>query len=230
MVMLHPNGCQGRIAHIIDAVTNRDTKNSRLAERFLTFDGDSCTTARRLLGQRLVHIVNGQRLAGTIVEVEAYLGSEDKAAHTYNGRRTARNKSMYLPGGHLYVYFTYGMHHCMNIVCGKPDVGVAVLIRAIDPTEGIEMMFAHRKKAKKKTDLCSGPAKLAEALAIDLRHDGTNLRTDTSLFLEQLRKRRVSDTKIDRTPRIGVDYSEEWAVRPLRFCIRGNAYLSRKSP
>ena len=225
--MLRPNGCQGLIEHIIEAVTKHDAKNSRPSERFLAFDGDPCTTARRLLGQRLVHIVNGQRLAGMIVEVEAYLGAQDKAAHTYNGRRTARNKSMYLPGGHLYVYFTYGMHHCLNIVCGKPDEGVAVLIRAVAPTEGIEMMFSHRKKAKKEKDLCSGPAKLAEALAIDLCHDGTNLRTDTSLFLEQLRKRSLSDTKITRTPRIGVGYSEEWAIRPLRFCLRGNAYLSR---
>lgn len=225
--MLRPNGCQGLIERIIEAVTKHDAKNSRPSERFLAFDGDPCTTARRLLGQRLVHIVNGQRLAGMIVEVEAYLGAQDKAAHTYNGRRTARNKSMYLPGGHLYVYFTYGMHHCLNIVCGKPDEGVAVLIRAVAPTEGIKMMFSHRKKAKKEKDLCSGPAKLAEALAIDLCHDGTNLRTDTSLFLEQLRKRSLSDTKITRTPRIGVGYSEEWAIRPLRFCLRGNAYLSR---
>lgn len=225
--MLRPNGCQGLIEHIIEAVTKHDAKNSRPSERFLAFDGDPCTTARRLLGQRLVHIVNGQRLAGMIVEVEAYLGAQDKAAHTYNGRRTARNKSMYLSGGHLYVYFTYGLHHCLNIVCGKPDEGVAVLIRAVAPTEGIEMMFSHRKKAKKEKDLCSGPAKLAEALAIDLCHDGTNLRTDTSLFLEQLRKRSLSDTKITRTPRIGVGYSEEWAIRPLRFCLRGNAYLSR---
>lgn len=225
--MLRPSGCQGLIEHIIEAVTKHDAKNSRPSERFLAFDGDPCSTAHRLLGQRLVHIVNGQRLAGMIVEVEAYLGAQDKAAHTYNGRRTARNKSMYLPGGHLYVYFTYGMHHCLNIVCGKPDEGVAVLIRAVAPTEGIEMMFSHRKKAKKEKDLCSGPAKLAEALAIDLCHDGTNLRTDTSLFLEQLRKRSLSDTKITRTPRIGVGYSEEWAIRPLRFCLRGNAYLSR---
>ena len=225
--MLRPNGCQGLIEHIIEAVPKHDAKNSLPSERFLAFDGDPCTTARRLLGQRLVHIVNGQRLAGMIVEVEAYLGAQDKAAHTYNGRRTPRNKSMYLPGGHLYVYFTYGMHHCLNIVCGKPDEGVAVLIRAVAPTEGIEMMFSHRKKAKKEKDLCSGPAKLAEALAIDLCHDGTNLRTDTSLFLEQLRKRSLSDTKITRTPRIGVGYSEEWAIRPLRFCLRGNAYLSR---
>lgn len=222
--MPHPNGCPGRIELIMNTVTQRDP------ERFLAFDDDPISTARRLLGQRLVHIVNGRRLAGTIVEVEAYLGTQDKAAHTYNGRRTARNHSMYLPGGHLYVYFTYGMHHCINVVCGKPDEGVAVLIRALAPTEGIEMMFSHRKKAKKKTDLCSGPAKLAQALAITLNHDGTNLRTDTSLFLEQLRKRSFSDTKINRTPRIGVSYSDEWALKPLRYCLRDSPYLSRKSP
>ena len=87
------------------------------------FDDDAVTVAKRLLGQRLVRILRGQRLAGTIVEVEAYLGTEDRAAHTYGDRRTPRNRSMYLAGGHAYVYFTYGMHFCMNVVCGREDEG-----------------------------------------------------------------------------------------------------------
>ncbi|MHC4765452.1 MAG: DNA-3-methyladenine glycosylase, partial [Planctomycetota bacterium] len=87
--------------------------------------------ARKLLGQRLVRVRRGRRLAGTIVEVEAYLGAADRAAHSYGGRRTARNESMYLAGGHAYIYLTYGMHHCFNVVCGSPDEGVAVLVRAL---------------------------------------------------------------------------------------------------
>jgi DNA-3-methyladenine glycosylase len=111
------------------------TRTQKSNKRFTAMDGDPITVARRLLGQRLVRVTDGIRLAGTIVEVEAYLGAEDRAAHTFGGRRTARNESMYLPGGHAYIYFTYGAHFCLNVVCGQRDEGVAVLIRALEPTE-----------------------------------------------------------------------------------------------
>jgi len=117
--------------------------------RFTQMNDDPVRVARRLLGQRLVRVVNGrERLAGIIVEVEAYLGGADPAAHTFGGRRTPRNESMYLPGGHAYVYFTYGAHFCLNVVCGKKDEAVAVLIRALEPTEGITAMFANRSRAR----------------------------------------------------------------------------------
>jgi DNA-3-methyladenine glycosylase len=131
-----------------------------LAPRFTRMDDDPVTTSRRLLGQRLVRVIEGQRLSGIIVEVEAYLGADDPAAHTFGGRRTARNESMYLPGGHAYVYFTYGAHFCLNVVCGRRDEGVAVLIRALEPSEGIDLMYANRPRARWDTDLCSGPGKL----------------------------------------------------------------------
>ncbi len=117
-----------------------------MVARFNSFASDPVTVARRLLGQRLVRVTDGRRLSGTIVEVEAYLGADDRAAHTFNGRRTPRNQSMYLSGGHAYVYFTYGMHYCLNVVCGAPGDGVAVLVRAIEPTEGLDLMFARRPK------------------------------------------------------------------------------------
>ncbi|MCZ6834218.1 MAG: DNA-3-methyladenine glycosylase [Planctomycetota bacterium] len=198
------------------------------APRFVAFDADSETVAKRLLGQRLVRSHDGQRRSGLIVEVEAYLGATDKAAHTYGGRRTPRNESMYLPSGHLYVYFTYGMHHCMNVVCGQADEGVAVLLRAIEPIEGLESMRSARPKAKRDTQLCSGPARLTQALGIDLSHDGLDLRTSDTLFIEQVRKRTIADTKITRTPRIGVGYAQEWAQTPLRFCLTNNPHLSRR--
>ncbi len=192
--------------------------------RFAAFSDDPVTVARNLLGQRLVRVEGGRRLAGIIVEVEAYLGAPDRAAHTYGGRRTPRNESMYLPGGHVYVYFTYGMHHCMNVVCGEREEGVAVLLRAIEPTEGLDLMFARRAAAKRPRDLCSGPAKLTRAFGIDRSQDGLDLRASRELFIE----RPGGCATIASTPRIGVDYAGVWAKRRLRFLISGNAHLSRR--
>lgn len=202
------------------------TKTKR-TPRFTAFADDPITVARRLLGQRLVRVSNRQRLAGTIVEVEAYLGEADAAAHTYRGRRTKRNEAMYLPGGHAYVYFTYGMHHCLNVVCGKADEGVAVLVRAIEPTEGLGQMYKNRPTAKREADLCSGPAKLTQALEIDRDLNGTDLRTARSLFIERVRPRTLPQDRIVRTARVGVGYAREWADRPLRFAIAGNSWISR---
>jgi len=201
-----------------------------MIERFTAMDADPSTVARRLLGQRLVRVVNGKRLAGLIVEVEAYLGAEDRAAHTFGGRRTARNESMYLEGGHAYVYFTYGAHYCLNVVAGEKHEGVAVLVRALEPVEGIPVMFAHRPKAKFPVDLCSGPGKLTQALGIDRRLDGVDLRTSRELFIERVRRRALPRKSILATKRIGLNPTEhwvgDWAVRQLRFFIRGNPYVS----
>lgn len=199
-----------------------------MADRFLAYDDDPVTVARRLLGQRLVRVLDGRRLAGTIVEVEAYLGSKDKAAHTYDGRRTARNESMYLGPGHAYVYFTYGMHHCLNVVCGKVDEGVAVLVRALEPTEGLELMFRRRAAAVRAGDLCSGPGKLTQALGLDRTMDGTDLRTSRDLFVERLRSRALRRQCLVQTPRIGVAYAGPWATKPLRFLLKGNPYVSQR--
>lgn len=202
---------------------------------FDRFEDDPVTVARRLLGQRIVRTLDGERLAGTIVEVEAYLGAMDRAAHTFGNRRTARNEAMYLPGGHAYVYFTYGMHFCLNVVCGAVDEGVAVLIRAIEPTEGIETMRARRAARGgrgRRRDwpvgaLCSGPAKLTQALGIDRDLDGTPLDGTGPLAIERRRQRRLPDRCILTTPRIGVSYAGAWADRPLRFCVAGSPFLSR---
>lgn len=188
---------------------------------------DPVKLARTLLGQRLVRVMNNQRLAGTIVEVEAYLGVEDKAAHTSNGRRTPRNESMWGDGGHAYVYFTYGMHHCMNVVASTADDPVAVLVRAMEPTDGIEQMYRHRQAARRNTDLCSGPAKLCQALRIDRKLDDEDLVTSGNLFIEQMRKTPLPASRITVGPRIGVSYAEEWADKPLRFYIKDNLHVSK---
>lgn len=198
------------------------------APRYCDYNRDSETMARHLLGQRLVRVDDtGARLSGRIVEVEAYLGLPDKAAHTYNGRRTLRNESMYLPGGHAYVYLIYGMHECLNIVCGEADDGIAVLIRALQPEEGVDSMWQRRAAARSETDLCSGPAKLTQALDIDRRLDGENLIDSPVLYIEQPQRHPLPLQRIERGPRVGVSYAEEWADKPLRFWIAGNPHVSR---
>jgi DNA-3-methyladenine glycosylase len=133
---------------------------------------DSRVVARELLNKVLVH---GER-AGRIVEVEAYRGEHDPGSHAYRGM-TQRNATMFGPGGHLYVYFTYGMHWCANAVCGDEGEGTAVLLRALAPVDGIEEMREARIRAKRDVDLCSGPAKLCQALSLDKEFDGADLVT-----------------------------------------------------
>jgi DNA-3-methyladenine glycosylase len=193
-----------------------------LSELFQSFDGPAERVARRLLGQRLVRRRGGRTLAGIIVEVEAYLGARDKAAHSYGGRRTARNASMYLPAGHAYVYMIYGLHHCLNIVCGR---GCAILVRALEPVDGIEAMRTRRPTSRATRDLCAGPGRLAQALAIDRSLDGAPLDGTADLYVERVRDTR-SVGHIVAAPRIGVGYAEEWAARPLRFYLEGNPSVS----
>ena len=201
---------------------------TRLTRRF--YARDAATLARALLGRRLVRVLDdGTRLAGRIVETEAYLGVQDRAAHSYGGRRTPRNAAMWGPAGHAYIYFVYGLHHCMNVVAqhaGRPE---AVLIRALEPLEGLERMRTHRAgkvpaERLRDTDLCSGPAKLAQALALDRALDGADLVTGHALFLE--RGAPVRRARIIAGPRIGVGYAGEWARKPLRFHVAGNAHVS----
>ena len=197
--------------------------------RFVDYEKEPVTVAKRLLGQRLVRIVNGKRLAGTIIEVEAYLGAKDEACHTFGGSRTKRNQSMYLEAGHSYVYFTYGMHYCMNVVCGRPgiDKGMAVLIRAIEPTQGIEQMFSNRKAARNEIQLCSGPAKLAQAFEIDCSLDGVDMRKSMKLFIELIRPKFAPDSEVEQTARVGVAHARLWANKQLRYFLRGYEGVSK---
>lgn len=206
----------------------RSAKRYVMADRLgrAFFRRDVVRVARGLLGQRLVRVWCGRRLAGLIVEVEAYLGVPDRAAHTYDGRRTARNVSMWGDGGHAYVYFTYGMHHCVNVVAGRMDEPVAVLLRALEPVEGQQWMRHQRVKAKGDTDLCSGPAKLCQAMGIDRRLDGYDLVTGRNLYIEKVRSGAYPSASIVVGPRVGVGYAGQWAQQPLRFYIKGNPHVS----
>ncbi len=199
------------------------------------FRRDSETVARALLGRRLVRILpDGTRLAGLIVETEAYLGPTDRAAHSYNLRRTPRNEAMYADAGTAYVYFTYGMHYCFNVVCGSLDNPIAVLIRALEPTEGIEQMQSNRAtdslkesvpSARRARHLTSGPARLCQALRIDRALNFIDLATSNALFIE--RTRPIPPCSIAKGPRIGIDYAGPWARRHLRFWIKRNPFVSK---
>jgi len=186
---------------------------------------DTVSVARALLGcvlwRRLDH---GELLAARIVETEAYLGANDMASHARRGLRSARNESMYLEGGHAYVYFTYGMHWCLNVVTQEADLAEAVLLRAAEPLRGIESMRERRPKAKKERELMNGPGKICMAMDIDRRMDGQSLRGD-SLWITA-RDLEIADDDIAVSPRIGIDNSGDAAAWPLRFFLRSNLHVS----
>lgn len=184
---------------------------------------DSLVVARALLGQRLVRVLNGERLAGRIVETEAYRGEADAASHAARGR-TARNAVMYGPPGHAYVYFTYGMHFCLNAVTGPEGVASAVLLRALEPLEGIAIMRAHRG-GRQGRELTGGPARLCQALAIDRRFNGADLVTGTELFIEA--DAPVAAERVVTGPRIGVRGDATALAAPWRFVVQDNPYVSR---
>jgi DNA-3-methyladenine glycosylase len=188
------------------------------------FEGDARTIARRMLGQRLVRVLDdGTRLAGLIVEVEAYLGARDRASHTWNNRRTRRNEVMHGPAGHAYVYFTYGLHHCLNVVVGR---SAAVLIRALAPAEGADRMRALRQG---RLELASGPARLTQALAIDLTLNGEDLERSARLWIEVARPP-GSRLRITTSARVGVEYAGAWASKPLRCFLAGHPDVSPGRP
>jgi DNA-3-methyladenine glycosylase len=180
--------------------------------------------ARALLGCVLWRRVQGRLLAARLVEVEAYLGANDMASHARRGLRSERNESMYLDGGHAYIYLSYGMHWCMNVVTQEADIAEAVLLRAGEPLQGIETMWKQRPKAKRERDLLSGPGKLCAGMSIDKKLDREPLDGDR-LFLTA-RDVVLTDEDIAISPRIGVDGAPEAAHWPLRFFIRGNPHVS----
>jgi DNA-3-methyladenine glycosylase len=184
--------------------------------------------ARELLGQRLVvPAPDGTRVSGRIVETEAYQGPEDRASHAYGGRRTARTETMYLLGGTAYVYFVYGMYHQFNVVTSVPGCPHAVLIRALEPCEGIDVM-RRRRGLTRERDLTSGPGKLCIALGIDRRLDRADLLGERVWIEEDGPATAPADVAVG--PRVGIDYAEAWAKRPWRFWLRGSAFVSRPVP
>jgi DNA-3-methyladenine glycosylase len=187
------------------------------------FARDTLEVTRDLLGRRLVRLLEGDRLSGRIVEVEAYVGEADRASHARSGR-SARNASMYGPPGHAYVYLIYGMHHCLNVVTEEDGFPAAVLIRALEPLEGRARMRRLRG-GRSDLPLTKGPARLCQALGIDRAFDGVDLcAPGARLFLEWGSP--VDEEDVARSPRIGVSGDEKAIRIPWRFYVRDNPHVS----
>lgn len=193
------------------------------------YNRDSIVVAKELLGKVLVYESGGQKISAKIVETEAYMGIEDKAAHSYGGRRTPRVEVMYGGPGVAYIFLIYGLHCCFNIVTNEADIPQAVLIRAVEPVEGRECMAQRRfgtsyeqlTKSQRK-GLTNGPGKLCGALSIDRNVNGKDL-CGNKLYLEEGEDQEFS---IVTTKRVGIDYSEEARDYPWRFYIKDNEYVS----
>lgn len=187
------------------------------------YAADGITLARRLLGCRLVHETPEGAAGGVIVETEAYMGLSDDAAHSYRGRPGGRVNVQYGPGGFAYIYLIYGMHSCMNVVANGKDIPEAVLIRALKPDQGLELMYRRRPKAKDDRQLCSGPGKLCAALDITRAQYGLSLRGPELYILD-----RAVQPPITVSRRIGVDYAVRCRDELWRFTITGDPFVSRK--
>ena len=184
------------------------------------------SVARQLLGQQLVREIDGQRLSVQIVETEAYVGPTDTACHASKGR-TPRTRVMFGPPGRAYVYLVYGMYCMLNLVTEAEDFPAAVLIRAVEPVKGVEIMQANRKlKIPKLENLTNGPGKLCQALAIDRMLNNWDVTLGQTLWIE--RGEFITDDLIGTGPRIGVDYAEpKDRAAPWRFWIEGNGVVSK---
>ncbi len=176
--------------------------------------------ARELLGKRFVCTSGGQKVSGWIVETEAYLAEGDSACHSVRGK-TKSNASMFLPGGHAYVYPIHS-RWCVNVVCGEPDRGTAVLIRAVQPEQGHQVMKRRRATVDEKA-LTSGPGKLCEAFEITRKQDGLPLTTRRRIWIDSLDTLPIKSRQIVKTPRIGVTSAEQML---LRFALRNNPFVS----
>jgi DNA-3-methyladenine glycosylase len=186
------------------------------------FDRPSRELAFDLLGARLIHDSAAGRVGGRIVEVEAYRGPEDLAAHSARGR-TRRNAVMFGPPGHLYVYLVYGLHHCVNVVAGPGEKPEAVLIRALAIDEGSALARERRGERVPPERLASGPGNVGRALGLDLAHNGLDLLEGPI----RVEPRQGRPPKIRRGSRVGVAYAGAWATRPLRFWIADDRHVSR---
>jgi DNA-3-methyladenine glycosylase len=182
--------------------------------------------ARDLLGKILLTEIDGIITSGIIVETEAYRAPEDKASHAFNNRRTERTKTMFLPGGHAYVYLCYGIHDMFNVVTAEDGIAHAVLIRAIEPITGIENMLSRKKMKELKSNITSGPGSVAKAMGIIRKYNECKLYHSKSPIRIYDENIRYTPEQIGISKRIGVDYAEESAEWPYRFFIKGNSYVS----
>lgn len=193
------------------------------------FMRDTIQVAEDLLGCHLVRkLENRATLVGRIVETEAYLGAQDPCCHSFRGLRTQRTQSMYLPGGHSYVYFIYGMYYCFNVVTQSQKEPEAVLIRALEPIEGLSTMRKNRKRDELDS-LCSGPGKLCQAFDITTSLNGKNLSREGEIYISK-GERSIENEEIETDSRVGLPLHQGAAHWPLRFYIKGSVFVSTQRP
>lgn len=193
--------------------------NKRLQRDFYRNE-DTPEIARQLLGKYLCTNFDGQLTCGRIIETEAYRAPEDKACHAYNNLRTKRTEIMFADGGTAYIYLCYGIHHLFNVVTGLEDQAHAVLIRGIEPVEGIDVMLKRRKMEKVQARLSAGPGTLSQALGLHTRYTGVDLCAANSQIWLEDHGELISKENIIASPRVGIDYAEEWVSVPWRFRIK----------
>ena len=186
---------------------------------------DVVSLATQLLGKQLFTLIDGKLTGGTIVETEAYNGIIDKASHAYNGRFTPRTSTMYEEGGISYVYLCYGIHHLFNVVTNTKNNPHAVLIRGLEPTEGLSTMLERRNMQTLAHRITAGPGALAKALGIDKNLNAKDLLGD-EIWIED-NGIFYNEDEIVASPRVGVDYAEDHALLPWRFYIKGNKFVSK---
>jgi len=194
----------------------------KLKKKF--YNRNTLKVAQDLLGKFLVRKIGKKIIAGKIVETEGYVGPNDLASHASRGK-TARTSPMFGPPGHAYVYLVYGLNYCFNIVTEKENYPAAVLIRAIEPVEGINLIKKYRKTQKSIFNLTNGPGKLCQALKIDKSLNNFDL-TDRALWLED-RGLKIKPSEIVAAKRIGVDYAGKYKNKPWRFYLKGNPFVSK---
>lgn len=182
--------------------------------------------AKDLIGKKIYTCFDDQLTSGIITETEAYNGRMDKACHAHQGRRTRRTEIMYQPGGLAYVYLCYGIHHLLNFVTNEEDLADAILIRAIEPVDGIDIMLARRNKKRLDKTLTSGPGTLSQALGITTKNYGLELDSD-HLWLEEP-SIPIKEEDIETTIRIGIDYAGEDALLPWRFYLKSSEFVSKR--
>jgi len=186
---------------------------------------DVVALSRDLLGKYLFTCIDGQTTGGIIVETEAYNGGVDKASHAYGNRLTPRTKTMFMQGGVAYVYLCYGIHEMFNIVASSEGHPLAILVRAVEPTDGLDVMLWRRNMLSLKPNITSGPGSVAKALGISRAINAFSLDGDT-IWLED-RGITFPDEAVAAVPRVGVDYAGDDALLPYRFYVKGNPYVSK---
>ena len=183
--------------------------------------------AKQLLGKKIISFVDGYKTLGIIVETEAYRAPDDKASHAYGNKKTNRTKTMFEKPGTAYIYLVYGFHHLFNVVTAPEDVAHAVLVRAVEPIVGIDIMLERRNRTSSDFDLTNGPGKWTQAFGITTDLNGLDLSAMDSLIQIFDPGIKITDDKIIASPRVGIDYAEEWTDKPWRFRIKGSKWAGK---